>query len=68
MESYPVNRLEQEVSELRLAGAINVVHRDNVEKRLASIEDTLKWLVRLIIGGFVGATVAFIVSGGFKVG
>ena len=43
---------------------IEGIHRGNVEGRLASIEDTLKWLVRLIFGALVLAVVGFIINGG----
>ncbi len=33
--------------------AVDEVHRQNVEMRLGSIEDILKWLVRLILGALV---------------
>ena len=45
--------------------AVEEVHRINVEKRLSSIEDTLKWLVRLILGGFIAGALAYGMRGGF---
>ncbi|MEM9392428.1 MAG: hemolysin XhlA family protein [Pseudomonadota bacterium] len=45
--------------------AVEEVHRINVENRLNSIEDSLKWLVRLILGAFVLALVAYALKGGF---
>ena len=47
--------------------AVDDVHRQNVEKRLSAIEDTLKWLVRLIIGGMVMGLLAFLLKGGFDI-
>lgn len=58
---------EQRLVALETHQAVESVHRGNVENRLGSIEDTLKWLVRLIIGGMVGALVAFALKGGFIV-
>ncbi len=46
--------------------AVSDVHRLNVEKRLSSIEDTLKWLVRLIIGGMVMGILGYALKGGFN--
>ena len=40
------------------------VHRLNVDKRLGNIENTLKWLVRLIIGAFLMAAIAWALRGG----
>ncbi len=45
--------------------AVAEVHHNNVEKRLGSIEDTLKWLVRLVIGSIIGVAVGFALKGGF---
>ncbi|WP_108484281.1 hemolysin XhlA family protein [Oceaniglobus ichthyenteri] len=42
--------------------AVEEVHRQNVEKRLSSIEDTLKWLVRLILGGMIAALLGLVVQ------
>ncbi len=46
--------------------AVAEVHHMNVEKRLGSIEGTLVWLVRSIIGALLIAFVAFVVSGGIS--
>jgi len=43
--------------------AVEEVHRLSVEARLAAIEDTLKWLVRLIIGAFITAVMGVALSG-----
>ncbi|WP_226782597.1 hemolysin XhlA family protein [Oceaniglobus trochenteri] len=45
--------------------AVDEVHRLNVEKRLTAIEDSLRWLVRLIVGGMVMGALAFALKGGF---
>lgn len=44
--------------------AVDEVHRVNVEKRLLAIEESLKWLVRLIIGAIVLSAMAFVMNGG----
>lgn len=44
--------------------AVATVHRDNVEKRLMSIEDTMKWLVRLIVGALILAVIAYFIRNG----
>lgn len=47
--------------------AVTAVHNENVEKRLASIEGTLLWLGRLIIGALLLGFIAFIIAGGLAV-
>lgn len=57
--------IEQRIQALETRGAVEEVHRINVEKRLGSIEDTLKWLVRLILGALMMAAIAYALKGGF---
>lgn len=59
--------LSTRLSSIEIKNATDEVHRVNVENRLASIEDTLKWLVRLIIGALVLAVVAFVIGGGIAI-
>ena len=40
------------------------VVRATVESRLHAIEDMLKWLIRLVMGGLIMAMVAYVVAGG----
>ena len=58
------DRLERRVIALEMRNAVEQVHRENVSVRLGAIEDTLKWLVRLIIGGILMAVVAYALQGG----
>ncbi|MEL6840245.1 MAG: hemolysin XhlA family protein [Pseudomonadota bacterium] len=60
-----VDDLERRVIALETRNAVDEVHRTNVAERLSAIEDTLKWLVRLIIGGLLMAAVTYAVQGGF---
>lgn len=59
-------QIEGRLSALETKSAVDVVHHGNVEKRLGGIEDTLKWLVRLIIGALVLAVIGFVVGGGLS--
>lgn len=52
------------LSSLETKSAVDEVHRQNVETRLSSIEDTLKWLVRLITGAIIVAVITFVMKGG----
>jgi len=58
-------RIAGRLTEVERLVTVDGVHRVNVEKRLSSIEDTLRWLVKLIIGALVMAIVAFALRGGF---
>lgn len=57
--------LSQRIGGVETKNAVDEVHRTNVEKRLSGIEDTLKWLVRLIIGAIILAAVTYALGGGF---
>lgn len=57
--------IERRIIALETRNAVDDVHRMNVADRLSAIEDTLKWLVRLIIGGLLMAGVTYAVQGGF---
>ncbi len=59
--------LERRVAALETAAAVISSQSANVSERLKSIEDTLRWLVRLIIGALIMAIVAFAIKGGFHV-
>jgi len=66
--SQVVSRLtsvEDRLTMVETKNAVDEVHRANVETRLKAIEDTLKWLTRLILGALVAAAVAFALKGGF---
>ncbi|SHE40720.1 Haemolysin XhlA [Loktanella atrilutea] len=59
--------VEKRLVELETHHAVNAVHRINVADRLLAIEDTLKWLVRLIIGALIVGGVTYAMQGGFRV-
>jgi hypothetical protein len=61
-----LNTLDQRLIQVEKKNAVDEVHRTNVEKRLSSIEGTLTWLVRLIIGAILLALVGFIMQGGIQ--
>ncbi len=61
-------QVERRLQNLETRNAVDEVHRINVEKRLSAIEDTLKWLVRLILGALTLSALAFVLNGGFGIG
>ena len=60
-----MKQVERRLNALETRTAVDEVHRAMVENRLHSIEDTLKWLVRLIIGALILGMIGFAVGGGF---
>jgi len=58
---------DRRLSALETRTAVDEVHRAMVEKRLHSIEDTLKWLVRLVIGAVILGMLGVAIRGGLHV-
>ncbi len=59
-----VQSVEDRLAVLETRKAVDEVHFANLTARLISIEDTLKWLVRLILGGLLLSGLAFLTQGG----
>jgi len=59
--------MRERVAKLEVSKAVDAVHHESVNKRLGSIEGTLQWLVRLIIGALILALMGFIVGGGIAI-
>ena len=68
MDDHWMREIEKRLTETEKRFAVDAVVTSNVEKRLDSIEDTLKWLVRLIIGAIILAAVGYALNGGFDIG
>lgn len=59
-----LSKIESRLVSLETSKAVDEVHRVNVEKRLESIETTLRWLVYLILGSVVTAVLNVVIRGG----
>lgn len=57
-------KVDERLAALETRNAVDEVHRLNVTERLSAIEDTLKWLVRLMIGGLIVAGLTYALNGG----
>ena len=58
------SKVERRIVALETRIAVEGVHRENVADRLSAIEDTLKWLVRLIVGALLLGLIGFVLQGG----
>ncbi|KQI68604.1 pseudouridine synthase [Loktanella sp. 3ANDIMAR09] len=67
MQSDWPDFVEKRLVALETHNAVAAVQMLNVSERLSAIEDTLKWLVRLIVGGLVVAGITYVVQGGLAV-
>ena len=66
MQNDWMDGVEKRLVDLETQNAVNMVHRANVVDRLLAIEDTLKWLVRLIIGALIVGGVTYVMQGGIQ--
>lgn len=67
MEGDWPSKVERRIVALETRNAVEEVHRVNVTARLSAIEDTLKWLVRLIVGGLLMGGLAYLLQGGLAI-
>ncbi|MDE0851709.1 pseudouridine synthase [Yoonia sp.] len=66
MDPEWATRVDLRLIALETRAAVDDVHRENVAVRLGHIDDTLKWLVRLVIGGLLMSALAFVLRGGLQ--
>lgn len=66
MDPEWATRVDLRLIALETRAAVDDVHRENVAVRLGHIDDTLKWLVRLVIGGLLMSALAFLLRGGLQ--
>lgn len=63
-----LNAIEGRLHAIEKKIAVDDKVGETIEKRLDKIEDTLTWLVRLIIGAILTAFVMFAIAGGLGIG
>ena len=59
-------KVDERLTSLETHNAVDDVHRLNVTERLSAIEDTLKWLVWLMIGALIVAGLTYALNGGLS--
>ena len=57
--------IEARLANLERDAAVDKAMDATMERRLASIEDTQKWIFRVIIGAVLAAGMAYALQGGF---
>lgn len=62
-----IAEVEKQLTQIIIARAAEAVLLSNLDKRLASIEQSMIWLNRSVYGGIVLAILAFIVKGGLNI-
>lgn len=62
-----ISSLEGKVGNLETRMAVAESNIAEIRQDISGIKDNTTWILRLIIGGLVGAIIAFLISGGFNV-
>jgi len=60
-----ISSLESEVGGLKTRMAVAESNIAEIKKDIGGIKDNTTWILRLVIGGLVGAVIAFLINGGF---
>ena len=58
---------DSRIVKLETQQAVAAERAENIQKSLDKIEDSIGWLIRLVIGGILAGIVAFLIRGGFDV-
>lgn len=62
-----IKKVENDVSDLKVRMAVAESNIKEIKEDVSSIKDNTTWILRLIIGGFIGAIIAFTIQGGLSV-
>lgn len=60
-----LNKLESDMTDVKTRIAVAESNIREIREDIGGIKDNTTWILRLVIGGLIGAAIAFIVSGGF---
>ena len=66
-DNQRITSLESKVGYLETRVAVAESNIAEIRQDIAGIKDNTTWILRLIIGGLIGAVIAFLISGGFSV-
>lgn len=58
---------ETRIRKLELSEAGATQWRESTTEKLDGIEDSLKWVTRLVLGGLILAAITFVIAGGLNV-
>lgn len=64
MQPDRLDKIETRLTVVETRVAVAAAHQGNTADRLSGIEDTLKWLVRLVLGGLILGMMTYILQGG----
>lgn len=60
-----LNKLENDMTDMKTRVAVAESNIREIREDISGIKDNTTWILRLVIGGLIGAAIAFLVGGGF---
>ena len=67
MNELWAEKVDHRLAMLEQFQAVEANHRINVERRLGGIEESVRWLVRLVGGALILGVIGFALKGGFSI-
>ena len=60
-----LNKLESDMTDMKTRVAVAESNIKEIREDISGIKDNTTWILRLVIGGIIGAIITFLASGGF---
>jgi len=60
-----LSKLESDMTDVKTRIAVAESNIREIREDISGIKDNTTWILRLVIGGLIGAAIAFLVGGGF---
>jgi len=60
-----LNKLENDMTDMKTRVAVAESNIKEIREDISGIKDNTTWILRLVIGGIIGAIITFLASGGF---
>ena len=60
-----LNKLESDMTDVKTRIAVAESNIREIREDIGGIKDNTTWILRLVIGGIIGAIITFLASGGF---
>jgi len=64
MEERRIGKLENDMTDVKTRLAVAESNIREIREDIGGIKDNTTWILRLVIGGLVGAVLTFIIKGG----
>lgn len=65
MEEQRIGKLENDMTDVKTRLAVAESNIKEIREDIGGIKDNTTWILRLVVGGLVGAILTFIIKGGF---